>query len=98
MLSPLGIVPKKVPGQFCLILDLSFPKDNSVNSHIAKLHSEVHYELLDDCVAITRQTGQGCLVAKADIQDAFRIIPIHPVCPWVVVHRAKHSNLFIIYY
>ena len=78
VLSPLGFVPKKVPCQFRLIHDLSFPKDNSVNSHITKLHSEVHYELLDDCVSIIREIGQGCLVAKADIKDAFRIIPIHP--------------------
>ena len=78
MLPPLGVVDKKVPGQFRLIHDLSFPKGDSVNSHIAKLHSEVHYELLDDCVTIIREIGPGCLVAKADIKDAFRIIPIHP--------------------
>ena len=63
VLSPLGVVPKKVSGQFRLIHDISFPKDNSVNSHIAKLHSKVHYELLDDCVSIIREIGQGCLVA-----------------------------------
>ena len=78
VLSPLGVVPTKVPGQFRLIHDLSFPKDKSVNSHIAKLHSEVHCELLDDCVSIIREIGQGCLMGKADIKDAFRIIPIHP--------------------
>ena len=78
MLSPLGVVPEKVPGQFRLIHDLSFPKDNSVNSHIVKLLSEVHYELLDDCVSVIREIGQGCLMAKADIKDVFRIIPIHP--------------------
>jgi hypothetical protein len=78
MLPPLGVVDKKVPGQFRLIHDLSFHKGDSVNSHIAKLHSEVHYELLDDCVTIIREIGPGCLVAKADIKDAFRIIPTHP--------------------
>ena len=67
VLSPLGVVDKKVPGQFHLIHDLTFPKRDSVNSHIAKIHSEVHYELLDDCVTIIREIGPGCLVAKADI-------------------------------
>ena len=81
--SPVGVVlspllPKKVPGQFRLIHDLSFPKDNSVNSHIAKLHAEVYYELLDECVSIVREIGQGCLVATADIKGAFRTIPVHP--------------------
>ena len=46
VLSPLGVVNKKVPGQFRLIHDLSCLKGDSVNSHIAKIHSEVHYELL----------------------------------------------------
>ena len=32
--SPLGFVPKKESGEFQLIHDLSFPKTNSVNSHI----------------------------------------------------------------
>lgn len=30
--SPLGIVPKSVPGKFRIIHDLSFPDGNSVNS------------------------------------------------------------------
>ena len=32
--STLGLVPKKESGEFRLIHDLSFPKTNSVNSHI----------------------------------------------------------------
>ena len=30
IISPLGVVPKKTPGEYRLIHDLSFPKDNSV--------------------------------------------------------------------
>ena len=73
VLSPLGVVPKKVPGEFRLIHDLSFPKGDSVNSHIDRSFTEVHYELLDHC-----SLGPNCQMAKADIKDAFRIIPIHP--------------------
>ena len=32
--SPLGLIPKKVPGEFSLIHHLSFPEGNSINSHI----------------------------------------------------------------
>ena len=78
MLPPLGVLDKKATAQFRLIHDLSFPKGSSVNSYIDKLYTEVQHELLDDCVTIIREIGQGCLVAKADIQEAFRIIPIHP--------------------
>ena len=78
VISPLGVVPKKVCGEYRLIHDLSFPKNNSVNSHIDKSHTEVHYEQLDHCVSIIHGLGTNCLIAKADIKDAFRIIPIHP--------------------
>ena len=78
IISPLGVVPKKTPGEYRLIHDLSFPKFNSVNSHINKFHTEVSYELLDHCITIIQAIGPKCLIAKADIKDAFRIIPIHP--------------------
>ena len=78
IISPLGVVPKRVPGECRLIHDLNFPKNNSVNSHIDKSQTEVHYELLDHCVSIIHRLGANCRIAKADIKDAFRIIPIHP--------------------
>ena len=78
VVSPLGLVPKKEPGEFRLIHDLSFPKHNSVNSHIPSFHSSVQFEMLDDCVEHVVQLGPGALMAKADLQDAFRIVPIAP--------------------
>lgn len=33
--SPLGIVPKKAPGEFCLIHHLSYPQGQSVNDAIS---------------------------------------------------------------
>ena len=78
ILSPLGVVPKKTPGEYRLIHDLSFPKLDSVNSHIEKVYTEVTYELFDHCLSIVQSIGPGCLIAKADVKDAFRIIPIHP--------------------
>ena len=45
ILSPLGVVPKKTPGEYRLIHDLSFPKLDSVNSHIEKAYMEVTYGL-----------------------------------------------------
>ena len=75
MISTLGVVPKKTPGEYRLIHDLSFPKFNSVNSHINKFHTEVSYELIDHCITIIQAIGPKCLIAKADIKDAFRIIP-----------------------
>ena len=76
--SPIGLVPKKTPGEFRLIHDLSFPQHNSVNSHIDPIHSAVQYEVLDNCVQIIQSLGSGCLVAKADFKDAFRLVPVSP--------------------
>ena len=35
-ISPLGLIPKKVPGEFRMIYHLSFPEGQSVNSHISR--------------------------------------------------------------
>ena len=79
-ISPLGLVPKKAAGEFRLIHDLSFPKkgDLSVNGGIDKIFTSVEYETLDHVVTIIQSVGKGCFIAKADLESAFRILPIHP--------------------
>ena len=76
--SPLGLIPKKEPGEFRLIHDLSFPKASSVNTCIPREASTVQYESLDYFLQLVKSNGRKCLIAKADIESAFRIIPIHP--------------------
>jgi hypothetical protein len=78
VISPLGLVPKKEEGAYRLIHDLSFPKDFSVNSHIDPSFTSVRYELMDKCIAHIMSIGQGCLIAKADLKDAFRLLPVAP--------------------
>jgi hypothetical protein len=77
VVSPIGLVPKKDSGEFRLIHDLSFPKGNSVNSNIDPFDSAVQYETLDHCVDILQKLGKNALMAKADLQDAFRNMPVH---------------------
>lgn len=77
-LSPIGLIPKKQPGCFRLIQDLSSPKGESVNDGIPKEHCSVQYETLDIVISYVLQCGPGALVSKTDIKDAFRICPIHP--------------------
>jgi hypothetical protein len=78
IISPLGMVPKKNSTEYRLIHDLSFPPTNSVNSNIAKEFTAVSYESLDTCVELILRLGPGALVAKCDLKDAFRLIPINP--------------------
>ena len=78
--SPLGVVAKKEPNAFRLIHDLSYPQGNSINECIPKDFTAVSYETLDHVITLLNQFGRGALVGKTDIEDAFRIIPIHPSC------------------
>ena len=77
-ISPLGVVPKKVPGEFRLIHHLSFPKGSSVNDGIPPEHTSVQYATIDGAIELIKRAGPGCFLAKTDIKNAFRIIPIHP--------------------
>ena len=76
--SPIGVVPKKVLGDFRLIHHLSYPKGLSVNDGIPDEHTSVHYATVTDAIRLIKRAGPGCFLAKTDIKSAFRIIPIHP--------------------
>ena len=76
--SPLGLVPKKVPGEFRMIHHLSFPKGNSINDGIPSEYTHVQYARIDDAIRMIKVVGQGCFLAKTDIKSAFRILPIRP--------------------
>ena len=76
--SPLGVVPKKAPGEYRLIHHLSFPSGASVNDGIAPEHTSVSYARVDDAVTMIKRLGRGSFLAKTDIKSAFRIIPIRP--------------------
>ncbi|KAJ1115718.1 hypothetical protein NDU88_003940 [Pleurodeles waltl] len=78
IISPLGVVPKKEAGKFRLIHHLSYPEGGSVNDGIDPAHCAVGYASVDDAVDLLRATGRGALMAKADIEAAFRLLPVHP--------------------
>ena len=77
--SPLGLVPRSnQPGRFRLIVDLSRPVHSSVNGGIPDDLCSVKYSSVDDAVAIIRSLGHDTELAKLDLKDAYRIIPVHP--------------------
>ncbi len=77
IISPLASVPKDKGTDIRLIHDLSFPKGDSVNSHIPRELCRVEYETLDDCLAIVASLGKDCLMSKTDIKSAYRIFEVH---------------------
>ena len=77
-ISSLGAVSKKHTEKFRLILDLSHPKGQSVNAGINKAVSSLSYIKVDDIVEQVLTLGKGCLLAKVDVESAFRNVPVHP--------------------
>ena len=77
-ISPLGLVPKSTPGKFRMIHHLSWPDQGSVNEGIDPSLRKVKYSSFDDAVSRIAEFGSGALMAKSDIESAFRLLPIHP--------------------
>ena len=77
--SPFGVIPKKSkPGHWRLITDLSSPHGHSVNDGIDKELCSLSYTSIDDVVNCILVLGRGSLMAKMDIKQAYRNIPVHP--------------------
>ena len=78
-LSPLGVVPKKSPGEYRVIHHLSYPEGNSVNDFIPHEFSSVHYATIQDAIAVIKKSPSTIYLGKVDIESAFRIIPVSPL-------------------
>ena len=76
--SPIGLVPKKSPGEFRLIQHLSAPRGSSVNDSIPEKQCTVTYSSFDSAVEIVARLGRGALMGKTDIKSAFRLLPVSP--------------------
>ena len=78
-ISSLGAIPKKHSvDKWRLILDLSHPKGSSVNDGISRQLCSLTYMKVDQVVQQVLSLGKGALLAKIDIESAFRNIPVHP--------------------
>lgn len=78
-ISPFGVIPKRNrPNKWRLIVDLSSPEGFSVNDELDRAMCSIKYSSIDDAVNIIRRLGRGALLAKLDLREAYRIIPVHP--------------------
>ena len=74
-----GVIPKNhQPDKWRLIVDLSDPAGFSVNDGIDRELCSLKYMSVDDAVRSILDLGLGTLIAKLDIESAYRIIPVHP--------------------
>ena len=69
--SPLGLIPKKTPGEFRMIHHLSFLDGSSINDSIPSELTSVNYARVDEAIALVKRLGPGCFLPKTDIQNAF---------------------------
>ena len=77
--SSFGVIPKKgQPGKWRLIVDLSSPAGSSVNEGILPEDFPLHYIKLEEIVSMVSRFGPGALMAKFDVESAYRNIPVHP--------------------
>lgn len=79
--NSLGVATRKYSGKKRLIFDMSSPHSDSiasVNEYIPSEPFSLHYASVDNAIQLIKLAGQGAWLAKADITDAFKIIPIHP--------------------
>ena len=77
--SPVGLVPKShQSNKWRMICDLSSPSGYSVNDGIPPDLCSLQYASVDDAVRVLQHLGRGTQLIKLDIQDAYRIVPVHP--------------------
>ena len=77
-INPVGLVPKKAPGEFRMITNLSSPRGQSINDGILDEFVHISYSTLEDAVRLICKCGPSPFLAKLDIKHAFRLIPIKP--------------------
>lgn len=96
--SPIGLVPKHEPGQTRLIFHLSYPEGESVNDYIPDSYSKVQYQDLDKAVQMCLEKEGELWVAKADLKNAFRELPIRRQDRRWLVMKAQHPTTGEVFY
>ena len=59
-----------------MIHHLSYPKDKSVNDFKDPKLCYVKYANFDQAVSIIQELGQGCLLGKSELKNAFRMLRV----------------------
>lgn len=83
-ISPLMTRPKADPAKRRIIVDLSYPKGDNVNSFVNKntifaRHYEHRLPTIQDTVSAIQQKGYRVLLATIDVERAYRNVPSCPL-------------------
>ena len=91
--SGVGVVPKK-DGGWRFINHLSAPPDNSINDFIDPTECSLQYATIDDAIRICHSLGQGALMAKVDLKNAFRLCPVRQK-DWHLLGVHWHGKYYV---
>ena len=73
------MIPKRgQPGKWRLNVDLSSPGGLSVNDGINPEDFSLQYITVDQIISMVSKFGRGALMAKFDVEAAYRNIAVHP--------------------
>ncbi|XP_045626177.1 uncharacterized protein [Procambarus clarkii] len=76
---PIALREKSTPGKYRLLHNLSYPyTSESERQYIPQETTTVTYQSINDAVALVVRRSPGAHLAKCDIAEAFRIVPVHP--------------------
>ena len=77
--NPIGVIPKPhQPGKFRMIVDLSAPREGSVNDLISTQLCSLTYASIEQAARLVKAAGRGALMGKLDLSSAYRRVPVHP--------------------
>lgn len=75
VVSPIGAVPKRTPGEIRVIHHLSFPHGgDSVNNGIVDVYLEL--ARFGDAARTVVRLGRGCWLIKLDVEAAYKQVPV----------------------
>ena len=83
-LNKFGVISKGTPGKWRLIVDLSAPEESSVNDGMDTKLCSLQYVKVEDAAREVATQGFNVWMAKVNIQQAYRNVPIHPQDRWLL--------------
>ncbi len=90
-----GVIPKPhQPGKWRLITDLSNPRGGSVNDGISRDLCSMAYSSVDQAVQCIIRLGRGAVLAKFDLESAYRAVPVHPH-NWMLLGMSWRGKVYV---
>ena len=90
-----GVIPKgHGTGKWRLITDLSYPSGSSVNDGIDPSHCSLRYTSVEEVAEAAAHLGRSTLLAKVDIEAAYRLMPVHSDDRWLL-GRKWEDRLYV---